>query len=196
MSEGALASADPLARFRRWLKEARGEGEPTEMALATAGADGRPDARMVLLKGADERGLRFFTNYESAKGTQLEANPHAALLLFWPELHRQVRVRGPVERLPAEESDEYFATRPRGGQLGAAASDQSRVLASREALEARFAALEREYEGRAIPRPPHWGGYRLMPEEWEFWTGRPNRLHDRERYLRQAGGWSVERLAP
>ena len=191
-----MRDAEPLARFLRLLEEARDGDEPVAMALATAGPDARPDARMVLLKGADERGLRFFTNYESAKAAQLEANPHAALLFFWPELHRQVRVRGPVERLRAEESDAYFATRPRGGQIGAIASDQSRALPSREALEDRFAALEREYEGREIPRPPHWGGYRLAPEEWEFWIGRPNRLHDRERYRRAAGGWRVELLAP
>jgi len=191
-----VSAGDPLARFQRWLDEARNQDEATAMVLATAGPDGRPDARMVLLKGVDGRGLRFFTNYESAKAGQLEANPYAALVLFWPALHRQVRVRGPVERLPAAQSDEYFATRPRGAQLGALASDQSRVLRSRHELERRLAALEREYEERVIPRPAHWGGYRLRPEEWEFWTGRPNRLHDRERYRLGDGGWLVERLAP
>jgi pyridoxamine 5'-phosphate oxidase len=191
-----MTTEDPLARLLRWLEEARDQQEPTAMTLATTGADGRPDARMVLLKGADERGLRFFTNYESDKAAQLAANPRAALVAFWPALHRQVRVRGAVERLPAEESDEYFASRPRGSQLAAWASAQSRVLSGREELEESFAALEREYEGREIPRPPYWGGYRLRPEEWEFWTGRPNRLHDRERYRREGGAWAVERLAP
>ncbi len=187
---------DPLARLLRWLEEARDQQEPTAMALATAGADGRPDARMVLLKGADERGLRFFTNYESGKATQLDANPYAALVAFWPALHRQVRVRGPVEQLPAAESNEYFSSRPRGSQLAAWASDQSRPLSGRDELDERFAAFERDYQGRDIPRPEHWGGYRLAPDEWEFWTGRPNRLHDRERYRRGHGGWKLERLAP
>jgi len=191
-----MTPEDPLARLLRWLGEARDQQEPTAMALATAGADGRPDARMVLLKGADERGLRFFTNYESDKAAQLEANPYAALVAFWPSLHRQVRVRGPVERLPAAESDEYFSSRPRGSQLAAWASDQSRPLSGRDELDERFAAFEREYQGGDIPRPEHWGGYRLAPDEWEFWTGRPNRLHDRERYRRRAGGWTLELLAP
>ena len=189
------ADPKPLGRFLGLLEEAEAAGvhEPTAMTLATAG----PDARMVLLKGADERGLRFFTSYESDKAAQLEAEPRAALVFAWPQIHRQVRVRGPVERVPAGESDAYFASRPRGSQLAAWASRQSRPLASRDELEERYAALEREYAGREVPRPPHWGGYRLSPEAWEFWTGRPNRLHDRLRYSRRPdGGWAVERLAP
>jgi pyridoxamine 5'-phosphate oxidase len=191
--------ADPLELFLRWLGEAidAGEPEPTAMTLATAGSDASPSARMVLMKGADERGLRFFTNYESPKARELEENPRAALVAWWAETRRQVRVRGPVERLPPEESDEYFASRPHGSRLAAWASDQSRPLGDRAELEERFTALEREYEGREIPRPPHWGGFRLVPEEWEFWSGRPNRLHDRLLYRRAGtGAWAVERLAP
>jgi pyridoxamine 5'-phosphate oxidase len=191
--------ADPLELFLRWLGEAidAGEPEPTAMSLATADTDGLPSARMVLMKGADGRGLRFFTNYESPKSRELERNPRAVLVAWWAETRRQVRVRGPVERLSAEESDEYFASRPRGSQLAAWASDQSRPLRDRAELEERFAALQREYDGRQIPRPDHWGGFLLAPEEWEFWSGRPNRLHDRLRYRRaETGAWTVERLAP
>jgi pyridoxamine 5'-phosphate oxidase len=191
--------ADPLELFLRWLGEAidAGEPEPTAMSLATSDTDGSPSARMVLMKGADGRGLRFFTNYESPKSRELERNPRAVLVAWWAETRRQVRVRGPVERLSAEESDEYFASRPRGSQLAAWASDQSRPLRDRAELEERFATLQREYEGREIPRPDHWGGFLLAPEEWEFWSGRPNRLHDRLRYRRaETGAWAVERLAP
>jgi pyridoxamine 5'-phosphate oxidase len=167
------------------------------MTLATANAEGIPNARMVLLKGADERGLRFFTSHESVKARELAENPRAALVFYWATRHRQVRVTGVVEPLPAEESDEYFATRPRGSQIAAWASAQSTVLGSREQLEERFAELEREYEGREVPRPPHWGGYLLRPEEWEFWSGRQNRLHERVRSRRSdAGTWTDDLLAP
>jgi pyridoxamine 5'-phosphate oxidase len=190
---------DPIALFERWYAEAQGGHVPQAdaMTLATATPDGRPSARTVLLKGVDERGFAFFTNYESRKGRELDANAHAALVLLWPALERQVRVTGSVARLSAAESDAYFATRPRGSQLGAWASEQSRPLARRAELDERFAALEARYTGAAIPRPPHWGGFRLAPEEIEFWQGRANRLHDRFAYERAAGGgWSRTRLAP
>jgi pyridoxamine 5'-phosphate oxidase len=184
---------DPLEQFRRWFGEA---GQDNRMALGTAAPDGSPSVRMVLLKGADEDGFVFFTGYGSRKGSELEANPRAALLFHWAELGRQVRVEGPVERVTAGESDEYFATRPRGAQLAAAASQQGRVLANRAQLDEAVADLEREYDGRDVPRPDHWGGYRLRPELYEFWQHRENRLHDRLRYVRDSGGWRLERLAP
>jgi pyridoxamine 5'-phosphate oxidase len=190
---------DPIALVQRWLMDAQAAGveQHDAMTLATATSDGRPSARAVLLKGIDQRGFAFFTNYESRKGRELDANPYAALVLLWIPLHRQVRVSGRVERLSAEESDAYFATRPRGSQLGAWASPQSRPLPDRGELEARWAALEQRYAGLAVPRPAHWGGYRVDPDEIELWQGRANRLHDRFRYLRSPGGdWVHERLAP
>lgn len=190
--EDAVAP-DPLEQFRRWHADA---GQADAMALATATPDGAPSVRMVLLKGADEDGFAFFTGYGSRKGGELEANPRAALLFHWRELGRQVRVEGPVERVNAEESDAYFATRPRGAQLAAAASRQGRTLANRAQLDEAVAELEREYEGRDVPRPEHWGGYRLRPEAYEFWLHRDDRLHDRLRYVRDGDGWRLERLAP
>jgi len=192
-------SDEPLRLLLDWLGEAEGLGlpQPDAMTLATADGDGAPSARIVLLKGADERGLRFFTNYESRKARELAENPRAAVVLYWATRHRQIRAEGPVEQLPDEESDEYWQTRPRGSQIAAWASAQSRPLASREELEHRFAEVEREYEGREIPRPPNWGGYLLRPEEWEFWEGRRDRLHDRRRFRRSdAGTWECELLAP
>ena len=167
------------------------------MTLATATPDGRPSARMVLLKGVDARGFAFFTNYESRKGAELAANPRAALVFFWVQLERQVRVEGRVERLSAEESDAYFASRPEGSQLGAWASQQSAVLPDRGPLEARYEELRAQYEGQEVPRPTFWGGFRVVPETVEFWQGRVNRLHDRLRYRRQDdGSWVIERLSP
>jgi pyridoxamine 5'-phosphate oxidase len=192
LSEDDVA-ADPLAQFRRWHGEADGDDR---MALATATPDGRPSVRMVLLKGADDDGFLFFTGYGSRKGGELEANPQAALLFHWATLGRQVRVEGPVERVSAEESDAYFATRPRGAQLAAAASHQGRVLANRAQLDEAVAELAREFEGREVPRPAHWGGYRLRPGAYEFWQHREDRLHDRLRYERDGDAWRLERLAP
>jgi pyridoxamine 5'-phosphate oxidase len=189
---------DPLRQFRHWLEEAIAAElpEPNAMTLATVDTDGRPKARVVLLKGLDETGFLFFTHYTSAKGRQLAANPHAALVFLWHELERQVRIEGRVERLPRAESEGYFRSRPRASQLGALASRQSEVVANRETLEQRFAELERQYAGGGIPMPEQWGGYRLLPTLLEFWQGRPGRLHDRLRYRRQEGGWWLERLEP
>lgn len=192
-------ASDPIALVARWFAEAETAGvtQPDAMTLATATRDGRPSARVVLLKQIDERGFAFFTNYESRKAGELEANARVALVLHWREQHRQVRVTGTVERLTAEESDAYFATRPRGSQLGAWASAQSRSLTDRGELEARFAELEAAHAGREVPRPPHWGGYRVVPDAIELWQGRANRLHDRVAYVRTAdGAWRRERLQP
>lgn len=190
---------DPIRQFAAWFAAAQDARvpEPNAMALATASPDGVPSARMVLLKGFDERGFVFYTNYESQKGGNLSENPRAALLFFWEPLQRQVRITGPVARLTREESAAYFHSRPVGSQLGALASHQSRVVPNREALEAAYARLAAEYESAEIPLPDYWGGYRVVPETIEFWQGRPNRLHDRLRYVRQPDGpWRIERLAP
>lgn len=185
--------ADPFVQLRAWLEEARAAGIelPEAMTLATATSDGAPSARMVLLKDATERGLSFFTNYESRKGSELAENPRAALVLYWHLLGRQVRVEGGVERLPEAESDAYFGSRPPGSRRSAAVSPQSRVIGSREELEGAAAEL-----GDDVPRPPSWGGYLLVPSQWEFWQHRLDRLHDRFRYRPGGDGWIVERLAP
>lgn len=194
----ARVDPDPLKQFQTWLQEAVEAGlpEPNAMTLATVGVDGMPAARIVLLKGLDT-GFVFYTNYESEKGQQLAREPRAALLFLWHELERQVRIEGVTARVTPEESDAYFASRPRGSRLGALASNQSRVVAERGVLAARLAELEQQYADHDIPRPPHWGGYRLLPTRLEFWQGRPSRLHDRLRYTRQDDGrWLIERLEP
>ena len=185
---------DPQEQFRRWFAEMEGlTRAPEAMALATAAADGRPSVRMVLLKQADEDGLVFFSHYSSRKGRELEENPQAALLFHWDALGRQVRIEGAVARISEDESDAYFATRPLGARLSAIASPQSRVVESRADLEARVAELA---AAGAPARPPWWGGFRLVPDAWEFWQHRDNRLHDRFRYRREGGAWIVERLGP
>ena len=190
---------DPFRQFEHWFQEAlKAEVlEPNAMTLATVDAQGHPSARIVLLKSVDPAGFVFFTNYQSSKGQQLAANPQAALVFFWKELERQVRIEGRVEKISRAESERYFQSRPRGSQIGAAASNQSQVVANRTVLETRFQDLEARYAEQDIPTPAHWGGYRLTPSLLEFWQGRRNRLHDRLRYrLLDSGDWSIERLEP
>ncbi|MCY1344906.1 Pyridoxine/pyridoxamine 5'-phosphate oxidase [compost metagenome] len=199
---GSLSETDvapnPMSQFKRWFDEAVTAKlpEPNAMTLATVGADGQPSARIVLLKGIDDRGFTFFTNYESRKGLDLAANPRAALLFHWVQLERQVRVEGRVEKVADDESDAYFASRPLGSRVGAWASEQSREVPGRDVLEQRELEYRSKF-GDNPPRPPHWGGYRLVPTAMEFWQGRPSRLHDRIAYRVQPGGaWQIVRLSP
>jgi pyridoxamine 5'-phosphate oxidase len=193
-----VAADDPIERFHGVLARAsdRAPFDPVAVTLATASRSGRPSARIVLLRRVDSRGFVFFTNYESRKACDLAENPFAALCCYWPWLDEQVRVEGPVERVSAAESDEYFAGRPRGSQIGAWASDQSRVLGDRATLEERYRAIEAQYSDRVLPRPLHWGGYRLSPERIEFWRAGSDRLHERHVFLREGDGWRAELLYP
>ncbi|CAG9190680.1 Pyridoxine/pyridoxamine 5'-phosphate oxidase [Paraburkholderia tropica] len=197
--DAADVDPDPIRQFQTWFAQALDAKlpEPNAMTVATVDAQGRPAARILLIKGVDERGFVFFTNYESRKGRELGANPHAALLFHWIELERQVRIEGAVEKTSDAESEAYFQSRPLGSRIGAWASEQSAVIESREQLEAREREISAQY-GEQPPRPPHWGGYRVVPTAIEFWQGRPSRLHDRIRYVRDsaADAWRIERLAP
>ncbi len=196
--EAAAAQPDPMVQFEAWFSEAQAARlpQPEAMALATATPAGYPSARMVLLRGLDKRGFVFFTNYKSRKGSELMANPRAALVFFWQELDRQVRVEGSVEIVSGEESDVYFRSRPRGSQLGAWASPQSQVIPSRDFLEGQAGAFAERYQGQEVPRPPHWGGLRVVAEMIEFWQGMQDRLHDRLRYRWDGACWLMDRLAP
>ncbi len=190
---------DPIEQFGAWYRDVEEVSlhEATAMTLATTDREGHPSARIVLLKGFDERGFVFYTNYNSQKGRELVENPHAALLCYWSNFDRQVRVRGSATKLSHEESSQYFRTRPRGAQIGAWASEQSRAVASRDALERSFADIDKKFRNQDVPCPSHWGGFRVAPVSIEFWQGRENRLHDRFRYSRQGDGdWAIERLAP
>ena len=191
--------ADPFQQFEHWFREALDSQlpEPNAMTVASATRDGRPSARTMLLKGFDHQGFVFYTNYESRKGGELDENPRAALLFTWLELERQVRIEGTVERVSEEESQAYFQSRPRGSQIGAWASPQSRVVPGREVLETKVEELAETFKhDETLPRPPYWGGYRVIPAAIEFWQGRENRLHDRIRYTHTGSGWKIERLAP
>lgn len=189
---------NPLAQFEKWLQQAIEAEvyEPTAMTLATANKEAIPTSRTVLLKGIEDLAFLFYTNYQSKKGQQLIENPHAALTFFWPELERQVNITGKIEKADDQVSDAYFATRPRKSQLGAWASAQSREIRSRIQLIRDFIALSAKYVGRAVPRPPNWGGFKLTPNTLEFWQGRPNRLHDRIQYSLENGKWKIRRLSP
>ena len=197
LNESSVAG-DPVSQFRTWMEEAiQAEvAEPNAMTLATADAAGLPSARIVLLRGFDTRGFVFFTNYQSHKGSDLSVNPQAALCWFWPDLERQIRVVGAVEKVSVEESDDYFRKRPRGSRIGAWASPQSQVIDDRSFLELRVDEFETEFGTGEVLRPPHWGGYRLTPSSVEFWQGRASRLHDRIKYVWKDAGWTVQRLAP
>jgi pyridoxamine 5'-phosphate oxidase len=195
----ANVDPSPIRQFHRWFEEAvmAEIPDPHAMALATSTPEGRPSVRIVLLRGYDERGFTFFTNYESRKGREIEANPRAALVFYWHDLERQVRIEGTVERVSAEESDAYFRSRPAGSRLGAWASRQSEIIPGRETLEEECRRLERQFPDGEVPRPEFWGGLRVVPESIEFWQGRPNRLHDRLRYRKgPEGGWQIEQLSP
>jgi pyridoxamine 5'-phosphate oxidase len=197
LTEGSVA-ADPVSQFDRWWKEAMASGldEVNAMTLATVSREGRPDARIVLLKGFDARGFVFYTNYDSRKGADLAAYPQACLVLFWKELERQVRISGAVEKVSPGESDAYFHSRPEGSQLGAWASPQSQVIPGRDILDENLKSYTERFTAGNIPRPPHWGGYRVAPRTVEFWQGRPSRLHDRLLYTSNGSAWTIERLAP
>ncbi len=190
---------NPLRQFKTWMDQALDSEilEPNAMTLATCTSAGHPAARILLLKELDQRGFVFFTNYQSRKGTELAGNPHAAMVFLWKELQRQVRIEGKVEKIAAEASTEYFQSRPKGSQIGAWASPQSEVIPDREVLETAVEMLEKQYaDAEVLPRPEHWGGYRLVPELLEFWQGRSSRLHDRVQYRKMKDGWTIESLAP